>query len=164
MAPLTQTIRHTPFQKRLPQELRLAGTTDMAEVNRFLKDVYLPAHNARFAVPAADQGSAFSPLPAPLTRSRVSRKSAPSPTTTPYATAAAACRSRPTVIAITTSRPGFGCTNIPAERWPSSTVRVARPDTTATAHRSTSKLGKPRDQLRRDRQKAPWTSGQPLRA
>ena len=47
------------LQKRLPQELRLAGITDMAAANRFLKEVYLPAHNARFARPAADAGSAF---------------------------------------------------------------------------------------------------------
>ena len=47
------------LQKRLPQELRLAGITAMAEANRFLKEVYLPAHNARFAVAAEDQGSAF---------------------------------------------------------------------------------------------------------
>ena len=49
------------WQKRLPQELRLAGITDMAEANRFLKEVYLPLHNARFATPAEDQGSAFVP-------------------------------------------------------------------------------------------------------
>ena len=29
------------------------------EANRFLKEVYLPQHNARFALPAEDQGSAF---------------------------------------------------------------------------------------------------------
>ena len=50
------------LQKRLPQELRLAGITDMAEANRFLKEVYLPLHNARFATPAEGQGSAFVPF------------------------------------------------------------------------------------------------------
>ena len=30
------------LQKRLPQELRLAGITDMVEANRFLKEVFLP--------------------------------------------------------------------------------------------------------------------------
>ena len=39
------------LRKRLPQEFRLAGITDIAKANRFLKGVYLPAHNARFAVP-----------------------------------------------------------------------------------------------------------------
>ena len=47
------------LQKRLPQELRLAGITDMAEANRFLKELFLPQHNARFATPAEDQGTAF---------------------------------------------------------------------------------------------------------
>ena len=47
------------LQKRLPQELRLAGITDMAEANRFLKEVYLPQHNARFAVPADADDTAF---------------------------------------------------------------------------------------------------------
>ena len=30
------------LQKRLPQELRLAGITGIDEANRFLKEVYLP--------------------------------------------------------------------------------------------------------------------------
>ena len=47
------------LQKRLPQELRLAGITSMADANRFLKEVYLPLHNARFARPAEATGSAF---------------------------------------------------------------------------------------------------------
>ena len=47
------------LQKRLPQELRLAGITDMEKANRFLKEVYLPAHNARFQVPADAEGTAF---------------------------------------------------------------------------------------------------------
>ncbi len=47
------------LQKRLPQELRLAGITTMAEANRFLKEVFWPAHNARVARPAEDTGSAF---------------------------------------------------------------------------------------------------------
>ena len=50
------------LQKRLPQELRLAGITDMAGANRFLKELFLPQHNARFATPAEDQGTAFVPF------------------------------------------------------------------------------------------------------
>jgi len=50
------------LQKRLPQELRLRGITTMAEANRFLKEDYLPRHNARFAVPPEDDGSAFVPF------------------------------------------------------------------------------------------------------
>ena len=36
------------LQGRLPQELRLRGITDMQSANRFLQEVYLPEHNARF--------------------------------------------------------------------------------------------------------------------
>ena len=50
------------LQKRLPQELRLAGITDMVEANRFFKEVFLPQHNARFATPAEDRGTAFVPF------------------------------------------------------------------------------------------------------
>lgn len=49
------------LQGRLPQELRLRGITDMEEANRFLREAYLPAHNARFRVTAAEPGTAFVP-------------------------------------------------------------------------------------------------------
>ena len=47
------------LQNRLPQELRLAGITTMAQANRFLREIYLPAHNARFAVAPEEPGTAF---------------------------------------------------------------------------------------------------------
>lgn len=47
------------LQKRLPQELRTHGITTMDEANRFLKDVFLPDHNARFVREPEDAGSAF---------------------------------------------------------------------------------------------------------
>jgi transposase len=50
------------LQDRLPKELALAGITTMAEANRFLEEVYLPRHNARFARPPEDTGSAFVPF------------------------------------------------------------------------------------------------------
>jgi transposase len=50
------------LQKRLPQELRLAGISTMAAANRFLKENVLPRHNARFAVPPEGEGTAFVPL------------------------------------------------------------------------------------------------------
>jgi hypothetical protein len=50
------------LQKRLPQELRLAGITDMAAANRFQKEQYSPRHNARFATPPEGEGSAFVPF------------------------------------------------------------------------------------------------------
>jgi len=49
------------LQKRLPQELRLAKIKTMAAANRYLKDHFVPDYNARFAVPAAEPGSAFVP-------------------------------------------------------------------------------------------------------
>ena len=50
------------LQKRLPQELRLAGITDMAAANRFLQVDYLPRHNARFAIEPSGPGAAFVPF------------------------------------------------------------------------------------------------------
>ena len=55
--------RSRTLQDRLPKELRLAGITDIEAANAFIRDVYLPAHNARFAVDPAGQGSAFTPIP-----------------------------------------------------------------------------------------------------
>jgi transposase len=50
------------LQDRLPKEFRLAGIADAAAANRFLKEVYLPRHNARFAVAASEPGQAFVPV------------------------------------------------------------------------------------------------------
>lgn len=47
------------LQGRLPKELALAGVGDIDAANRFIRDAYLPAHNARFARPAALPDSAF---------------------------------------------------------------------------------------------------------
>jgi hypothetical protein len=51
------------LQDRLVKELKLAGITDIAAANAFIRDVYLPAHNARFAVEPAGENSAFTPIP-----------------------------------------------------------------------------------------------------
>jgi transposase len=50
------------LQDRLPKELRLAGITTTQAANRFLKEEYLPRHNARFAIAPAEAGSAFVPV------------------------------------------------------------------------------------------------------
>lgn len=50
------------LQDRLPKELALAGIVEMAAANRFIADVFLPAYNARFAIAAAEPGSAFVPV------------------------------------------------------------------------------------------------------
>jgi transposase len=47
------------LQDRLPKDFRLAGIADVAAANRWLAEVYLPEHNARFAVAAEQDGSGF---------------------------------------------------------------------------------------------------------
>jgi hypothetical protein len=47
------------WQGRLPQELRLAGITDLAGANRFLRERYIAGFNKKFAVPPSEKGSAF---------------------------------------------------------------------------------------------------------
>src|SRR6201996_1290748 len=47
------------LQDRLVKELALAEITTVEVANVFIRDVYLPAHNARFAVKAEQNGSAF---------------------------------------------------------------------------------------------------------
>lgn len=47
------------LQDRLPKELKLAGIGDVEAANRFIREVYLPEHNARFAKPPALAESAF---------------------------------------------------------------------------------------------------------
>jgi hypothetical protein len=48
-------------QDRLVKELAAAGITTMAEANRYLDEVYRPAFNREFMVPAAEQGNSFVP-------------------------------------------------------------------------------------------------------
>ena len=50
------------LQDRLPKELALAGVTDIEAANAFIREVYLPAHNARFATKPANAQSAFVPV------------------------------------------------------------------------------------------------------
>jgi transposase len=47
------------LQDRLVKELALAEIATVAAANDFIRDVYIPAHNARFAVKAEQEGSAF---------------------------------------------------------------------------------------------------------
>ena len=47
------------WQNRLPQELRLAGITTVEEANRFLRERCIAEFNRRFAVKAAERGTAF---------------------------------------------------------------------------------------------------------
>ena len=50
------------LQKRLPPLLRTNGMTTMEAANRWLAEVYLEQHNARVAVAAAEEGTAFIPF------------------------------------------------------------------------------------------------------
>ena len=47
------------WQGRLPQELRLRGITDLNQANEFLRTEYIAEFNKKFAVAAAQKGSAF---------------------------------------------------------------------------------------------------------
>lgn len=49
------------LQGRLPPELRLAEIATVEAANRYLKEQFVPDYNARFGVPAAEEGSAFIP-------------------------------------------------------------------------------------------------------
>lgn len=49
-------------QDRLVKELRLAGISNMAGANEFLREVYVPTHNAKFAVTPDNEHDAHKPL------------------------------------------------------------------------------------------------------
>ena len=51
------------LQDRLVKELALAGIETAEAANAFLREVYIPAHNARFAVPAEQPGTGFVAIP-----------------------------------------------------------------------------------------------------
>ena len=64
------------LQDRLPKELALAGITDMAAANQYLTAHFLPAYNQRFAVSAAEAGTAsFRGWAHPSPRSYVCKRS-----------------------------------------------------------------------------------------
>ena len=51
------------LQDRLVKELALAGIATVAAADAFVRDVYIPAYNAQFAVKPEQQGSAFVAIP-----------------------------------------------------------------------------------------------------
>jgi len=55
------------LQLRLPPILRLKAITTVEQANRFLAQTWLAEHNAKFAVAAAEEGSAFVPFVGDLT-------------------------------------------------------------------------------------------------
>ena len=58
----SERVFHT-LQDRLPKELALAGITTTEAADAFLRDVYIPSHNARFAIKPEQEGSAFVAIP-----------------------------------------------------------------------------------------------------
>jgi transposase len=58
----SERVFHT-LQDRLTKELALAGIATIEAANAFIRDVYVPAHNARFAVNAEQEGVAFVAIP-----------------------------------------------------------------------------------------------------
>ena len=153
------------LQKRLPQELRLAGITEIDEANRFLKEVYLPQHNARFALPAEVEGSAFVSFAGALDDILcIQEERTVSNDNTVRYKRRVLQNSPPTAIA--ELRQGHGPGARVSRRHARRLPRAPMPgrDTKPTASPSTPQPGRPRDPLRRDRPKRLWTSGQPLRA
>jgi len=47
------------LQDRLPKEFALAGISTVEAANRWLREVYIAEHNARFAIDAEQEGTAF---------------------------------------------------------------------------------------------------------
>ena len=47
------------LQDRLPKELKLAGISTVEAANVWLRETYMAEHNARFAIAAEQEGSAF---------------------------------------------------------------------------------------------------------
>ena len=138
------------LQKRLPQELRLAGITDpgpTASSRRSSCHSTTPASRPRPRTGAPPS----SPSPARSAISCASTRNVPSQTTTRCATSAWHFRSPPTATAAITSRPRSASTNAPTAQWPSSMDRDVWRDTTPMANRSIAKPARPRDPLRRDR-------------
>ena len=64
----------------MTKELALAGIGTIAAADVFLRDIYVPAHNARFAAPAEQEGSAFVAIPG-VELAAILRRSAKSATT-----------------------------------------------------------------------------------
>lgn len=56
------------LQDRMVKEMRLAGIKDRESAGRFLKEIYIPDHNNRFAVLARQGGDAHRPLTDELRR------------------------------------------------------------------------------------------------
>ena len=144
------------LQKRLPQELRLAGITEIDEANRFLKEVYLPQHNARFALPAEVEGSAFVSFAGALDDILCvhEERTVSNDNTVRYKRGAPAAPRRPPSPPLRQGHgPGARVSRRNARPLPR--APMPGPIPTPTASPSTPQPGRPRDPLRRDRPTMP---------
>ena len=126
------------LQDRLVKELGLAGITDIEAANAFIRDVYLPAYNACFAVdPAGEARRSRRSRASTSTRSCASRRSGRSATTIACPTARSNCRSRKARCAPISSRRGSRSTSMPTAPTPSFTGRAASAGTTKRSAQAT---------------------------
>ena len=143
------------LQNRLPPELRLAGATIEA-ANRYLKQEFVPDYNARFAVPAEEEGSAFIAYAGrPLADILCLQESRQVGRDNCVTWNRLALQIPPQRHRHHTSRPPCGCTNTPTASSPSSTGRAASPGSTTTESRSMS-----RGPLNSARRPGLWICGQ----
>ena len=116
------------LEDRLPKELALAGITEIDAANAWLRAIYLPAHNARFAVAAEAPGTAFVPAaPGQWREVLCLQETRQVGNDNPFAGRAAPCRSRRARSGPTSHAPACGCTNTPTARSRSSGARTASP-------------------------------------
>ena len=116
------------LQDRLVKELKLAGIATVEAANAFIREVYLPDYNARFAVEPAGEASASTPFLASIsTRSCASKRSARSAKTIASPTARSSCRSPKARCGPISSSRMFGSMSIPTARTPFPRAKMHRP-------------------------------------
>ncbi|WP_292331843.1 hypothetical protein [Mesorhizobium sp.] len=140
------------LQDRLPKELTLAGIADIEAANRFIAQIYLPAHNARFARPAAVEDSAFVAAdPQQLAQILCIEEQRVVARDNTVAFARLRLQLRTARSGITSSKPRSKSGSTRMARSQSSMGRAALLDTGLTALQSKKRApsGKPREPLRR---------------
>ena len=133
------------LQGRLPKELTLAGVDDIAQANRYIREIYLPLHNAQFAKastsaqpPQIAEESAFVAVsdPASLTDILCIEQERVVARDNTVAYEGRCLSSRKARCGPTTSRPASRCTSTPTAPSRCSTARVALRATAPKENRS----------------------------
>ena len=128
------------LQSRLPPELRLAEIATIEAANRYLEERFIPDYNARFAVAAAEPGSAFIPYAGrPLEDVLCIQEDRQVGRDNCVQWRRLSLQIRRSATVTITSRRPCACTNIPTVASPSSTARAALPGSTALENRSMSR-------------------------